>query len=563
VLALSTARRVAEATALGRTHSKQWEALIKTLIASADKHLQVRTTDTRRVSSTARITLVAVFAVSALLGLIAGLFIYRGIRRTVGEVVSLKDRLLAANEGLERTVDDRTRTIRAILDHVHFGFFLVGRELQITDGYTRSLSALLGKAELAGARASECLGFTADRAADFDARVEQIFDDILPEELNCDQVPARIVRDNQILRIQASAVRDHGGQVVQVLFCISDITELEAAERANRDNQTLLRALKDPQPFRRFVADLNTRFGSVRDAVQSADEPRARRELHTIKGNASCYGLVDLASHAHEVEEQPRIELSPVIDLEHEFESFLDTNLDLLGITRDGAEREIYRLDAEELGSLERMVRDATDLDALRRTMAQRLDLLRWQPAARLLGPLDAQVASLGLRLGKDVALRVAGGELRVLPGRMMPVLSVLPHLLRNAIDHGIEPQSARGDKPARSTIEVAFRDVGESWQVLVRDDGRGIDVDKLRDKAIALGLVDPGTALDHDQLCALIFTPKLSTADEVSAISGRGEGMAAVADAMKQADGRISVRSRRGGGTTIVMEVPKASAVA
>ena len=561
VLGLSRARQVAEATALSRTHSKQWEDLIKALIANADKHLQATTADTRTVSRTARVALVGVFAISALLGVIAGLFIYRGIRRTVGEVVSLKDRLVMANEGLERTVDERTRTIRAILDHVHFGFFLVGRELRITDGYTRSLSALLGKDQLTGERASECLGFTADRAADFDMRVEQIFDDLLPEELNCDQIPARTVRDGRALRIQASAVRDTEGQVAQVLFGVSDVTELEAAERENRDNQTLLRALKEPEPFRRFVADLNARFGSVREAVQSADEPRARRELHTIKGNASCYGMVDLASHAHRVEEHSRIELPPVIDLEHEFESFLDTNLDVLGIQRNDVEREVYRVDSDELVALEQMVSEATDLAALRHALAARLDLLRWQPAARLIGPLDTQVANLGQRLGKDVTLRVAGGDVSVLPAHVVPVLSVLPHLLRNAIDHGIEPRAARGDKPANSTLEIAFRDVGDAWQILVRDDGRGIDVDKLRDKAIAMGTLDPAATLSYEQLCTLIFAPKLSTADTVSEVSGRGEGMAAVADAMKQAHGKISVRSRRGIGTTIVMEVPKPSA--
>jgi signal transduction histidine kinase len=563
VLELSRARQVPEATALSKTHSKQWEALIKELIGNADKHLQATAAETRTVSTTARVTVFAVFAVSALLGLVAGLFIYRAIRRMIGEVITLKDSLVAANEGLERTVDERTRTIRAILDHVHFGFFLVGRNLTITDGHTRSLSALLGRDELAGHRASECLGFLGDRAADFDMRVEQIFDDMLPEELNCEQIPARIVRGEQILRIQASAVRDAGGQVVQVLFGISDVTELEAAERENRDNQTLLRALKDPEPFRRFVADINHRFGSVREAVHADDEPRARRELHTIKGNASCYGMLEIASRAHQIEEHPKIDLPPVLDLEREFVSFLDNHLDVLGINRNGNEREVYRIDSEELVRLEQAVKDATDLQGLRRTMANRLELLRWQPAGRLLGPLDVQVASLAQRLGKDVVLRLAGGDVSVLPSRVAPVLAVLPHMLRNAIDHGIELPGARQDKPAQATLEVSFRDLGEAWQIVVSDDGRGIDVDQLRERAVALGTIEPTAALSHDQLCALILQPKLSTAPEVSDVSGRGEGMAAVADAVKQCKGTISVRSVRGIGTTIAIELPKLPALA
>lgn len=558
VLALSRARSVAEATALSRTHSKQWEALIKQLIGNADKHLQAATAETRSVSTTARNALIAVFGISALLGLVAGLFIYRAIRTMLGEVVSLKDRLVAANEGLERTVDERTQTIRAILDHVHFGFFLVGRDLRITDGYTRSLSSLLGNDHLAGERASAALGFAGDRAADFDMRIEQIFDDMLPEALNCDQVPSRMVRGDQVLRIQASAVRDDRDQVVQVLFGISDVTELEAAERENRDNQTLLRAIRDPEPFRRFVADVNARFGSVRDAVQSADEPRARRELHTIKGNVSCYGMAELATRAHQLEDHPTIELPPVLDLEREFVSFLEGNLAVLGLDRHTARREVYRIDSDELVALERLVHDAAELDALRTALIARLELLRWQPAERLLGPLDAQVTNLAQRLGKDVALQVTGGDVNVLPSRIAPVLNVLPHMLRNAIDHGIEPPGARGDKPAQATVQVAIRDIGESWQIAVRDDGRGIDVDRLHERAVALGMVGAEAPLNHRERCALIFAPRLSTAEHASEVSGRGEGMAAVADAVRHSAGTIAVRSRRGIGTTIVIEIPK-----
>lgn len=558
VLSLSRARQVDEATALSKTHSKQWESLIKRLISTADKHLQAATTAARGVSATARLALLGVFALSTLLGLIAGLVIYRGIRRTVGEVVSLKDRLVEANEGLELTVAERTRTIRAILDHVQFGFFMVGPELQITDGYTRSLSILLGRDELAGQPAAACLGFTGDRAVDFEMRVRQIFDDFLPESLNCDQIPSRIQRDDRLLRIQASAVRDATGGVVQVLFGISDVTELEAAERANRDNQTLLRALKDPEPFRRFVSDLNARFSSMREAVEASDDPRARRELHTIKGNASCYGLVDLASRAHEIEEHPRIEMPPVVDLEGELETFLKTNRELLGIDGHSAPQEVYRITGDDLGELERMLAGATDLAALRKTLIERLEQVRWQPVGRLLGPLDEQISTLAHRLGKDVALRIVGGDLSVPTSQIAPVLAVVPHMLRNALDHGIEPAGTRGAKPPQATLELGFRDAGDAWLLAVRDDGRGIDTARLRERSVSLGLVAPDATLTDEQVCALIFSPRLSTAQEVTDVSGRGEGMAAVAAAVASCDGKIAVRSRRGAGTTIEIRLPK-----
>jgi two-component system chemotaxis sensor kinase CheA len=193
--------------------------------------------------------------------------------------------------------------------------------------------------------------------------------------------------------------------------------------------------------------------------------------------------------------------------------------------------------------------------------MSARLERVRWQPVERLLGPLDVQVANLAQRLGKEAVLRVQGGEVEVLPSRVTPVLAVLPHMLRNALDHGIEPLGARGDKPTQATIALEFRDLGEAWEISIRDDGRGIDVDRLHERAAALGIVEPTASLTHDQLCALIFAPKLSTAADLSEISGRGEGMVAVADAVARCGGDISVHSTCGSGTKIDILVPKAAA--
>jgi two-component system chemotaxis sensor kinase CheA len=195
---------------------------------------------------------------------------------------------------------------------------------------------------------------------------------------------------------------------------------------------------------------------------------------------------------------------------------------------------------------------------SLRKALADRIELLRWQPVRRLLGPLDAQVSSLAQRLGKDVALRVVGGDLSVPAEQIAPVLAVVPHMLRNALDHGIEPAGTRGDKSPQARLELGFRDAGDAWLLAVRDDGRGIDTERLRERALELGLIESGAQLSHEQLCALIFAPKLSTAHDVSDVSGRGEGMAAVAEAVASCAGSIAVRSKPGIGTTIEIRLPK-----
>jgi len=227
-------------------------------------------------------------------------------------------------------------------------------------------------------------------------------------------------------------------------------------------------------------------------------------------------------------------------------------------LVRDGTQHEAYRIDGEDIAELEQLVRGAREIDALRTELLRRLSELRWQPVGQLLGPLDVQVRALGERLGKSVALRVVGGDTEVLASRVQPVMAVLSHLLRNAVDHGIEPIGGRGDKPAQATLELAFADTGDTWLIAVRDDGRGIDGEALRARAVELGAIPADSALRYDQLCELIFARQLSTAGEVSDVSGRGEGMAAVADAVRQVGGRVSVRSQPGVGTAIAIDIPK-----
>ena len=145
-----------------------------------------------------------------------------------------------------------------------------------------------------------------------------------------------------------------------------------------------------------------------------------------------------------------------------------------------------------------------------------------------------------------------------LLPSRVTPLLAVLPHMLRNALDHGFEARGERGDKPEMGTLTLTFEEAPSAWTLTVSDDGRGINTEQLRQKAIERGLLRKDERLSEDQLAQLIFLPSLSTASEVTDISGRGEGMAAVAETIKNIGGQLSVRTALGKGTSLVIYLPK-----
>jgi two-component system chemotaxis sensor kinase CheA len=191
--------------------------------------------------------------------------------------------------------------------------------------------------------------------------------------------------------------------------------------------------------------------------------------------------------------------------------------------------------------------------DAITRTRMQRID--------NLFGALPRMVRDLSAELGKQVVLEIDGGDVELDREMIEMIRDPLTHIVRNAIDHGIEPVNDRvaAGKAPLGTLRVAARQSGNQILIEVADDGRGIDGDRLLKKAIAGGLVsrERGERLSAAQRTALIFEPGLSTAQEVTSISGRGVGMDVVRANIERIGGVIDVESKPGQGLRLTLRVP------
>jgi two-component system chemotaxis sensor kinase CheA len=166
--------------------------------------------------------------------------------------------------------------------------------------------------------------------------------------------------------------------------------------------------------------------------------------------------------------------------------------------------------------------------------------------------------------LGKDAEL-VMDGENTELDKTIIEQLNnPCIHLLRNAVDHGIEPPDVREHlgKPRRGTISLSARQEGSDVVIAVADDGGGIDPGRLWHKAVADGRLDPARPYDPAAALELIFLPGLSTAETVGAVSGRGVGMDAVRNGINALRGRIDVDSQPGRGTTFTIRLPVSLAI-
>ena len=179
-------------------------------------------------------------------------------------------------------------------------------------------------------------------------------------------------------------------------------------------------------------------------------------------------------------------------------------------------------------------------------------------PAVRRLPRLVREIADT---LGREVDFAIDGEATEVDKAIADTVFEPLLHLVRNALDHGIETPDRRraAGKPAEGRLRLGFARSGEQLHVTLADDGAGIDPPRMRAMAIARGIIAaaPAAALDARSAIGLIFAPGFSTADQVTDLSGRGVGMDAVRRTVESAGGRIEVESRHGAGTTMRIVLP------
>ncbi len=191
--------------------------------------------------------------------------------------------------------------------------------------------------------------------------------------------------------------------------------------------------------------------------------------------------------------------------------------------------------------------------------LEDRVMALRMQPLMPVL-ERAARAARIAARTaGKEIDLEVAGGEVRVDRSLAEQIGEPLLHLLRNAIDHGIETANERraAGKPVRGRVRVEVGAEGSRVRVRVADDGRGVDAGRVARVAIAQGLLPEGTTVTEELALRLIFRPGFSTANRISDVSGRGVGLDVVEHALERAGGELRVRTVSGEGTTFELRVP------
>ncbi len=210
------------------------------------------------------------------------------------------------------------------------------------------------------------------------------------------------------------------------------------------------------------------------------------------------------------------------------------------------------------------LVAIAEGVERLTDDLRENIMSVRLIPISTVFSKLKRVVRDLSSELGKEIELEIEGGETELDKSLIEKISDPLMHIIRNSIDHGVEPPAGREalGKPRKGTIILHVFHSGASVLIQVRDDGKGLDAEAIRTKAIDKGLIPPGVEIEGKDIYQLIFASGLSTANEVTKISGRGVGMDVVRKNIDALRGTVEVESWKGKGTCVTIRVPLTLAI-
>jgi chemotaxis protein histidine kinase CheA/ActR/RegA family two-component response regulator len=225
-------------------------------------------------------------------------------------------------------------------------------------------------------------------------------------------------------------------------------------------------------------------------------------------------------------------------------------------------ELELARQARDQVAAAQQMVRDE---DQSQREQHRDLLAARLVPVKTILPRLKRNVAQTAASTGKQAQLVVLGENTTLDADVLMRLTEPLLHLLRNAVDHGLEAPEDRQmmGKPAQGTISLSFRRIGQEVELVCADDGGGLDLPTIYDKAVEYGLIESGAQLSDDEIRRLILRAGFSTKGAVTEVSGRGVGMDVVNDRVAGLKGRLEIESTPYAGSRFIVRVPVSSGAA
>jgi len=495
----------------------------------------------------AQIWVVAIHAAFVVLESVATCFIARSF---FDNVIGLEKIVQARTTEL----DGRNRDMRLVLDNVGQGFMTIDRDGRLSSEHSAIVESWLG----VPAPGMTLVELLARHSPEFATRVRlawvEVIEDVLPLELTLLQMPALLAIGERHLRFEYKPIMQ-GERLEKALVVISDVTaEIQRAKSDMERRQSMAvfeRMSADRLGFLEFL-DEGTAMVDAITGGNIQDGTVLKRMIHTLKGNCAIFGVEAAGALCHEMETRMIEENQDPQPQQVQRLGSMWTDLRADVDRLIGSRRTLIELEEQQYRDLLALAQDAGS----RSVLVRKIEELAMEPTRVRLERIAEQARRIARRLTKgEIDVAIEDHNLRLDPKRWASFWSAFIHAVRNAADHGLEAPDQRTSegKSERGRLSLRTLPRGNNLVVEIEDDGRGIDWAALGDRARSLGF-----AADSDaELREALFHDGVSTAAQVSEVSGRGVGMGAVRAAARALGGDVVVHSQPGQGTRVEITFP------
>lgn len=495
------------------------------------------------------------------------------------------------NQELEEQVRDRTQAVRNLLDNVGQGLLSFDRNLLVEEEYSSECLNLFGR-NIVQKRFPELVFPNDKKQAAFLAKaLPAVFEKTqsMQQQVYLSLLPAEIILHEKNVQLNYKMIETNSG--LRMMIILTNVTEQRSLEKKmEAERQRNLMVAKVAARYDDFAAAMRAfqRFYSE-EALNILTEPgRERgsvaenmaelfRRVHTFKGEFAQFEMAQTVKAVHEIETRLQeliAELAAkqsndemIEDMKSELTAWLQgcvyedmsVLISLLG-EEFLANEEIVKVRKRDLQAVEQAITALTAPEN-RVEISSLFSGLRKKDLKELLAHYPDYVARIGEQLGKMVVMEIGGDKVLLDAEQYYEFIKVLVHIFRNGVDHGIESVEERvraGKNPcANMYCQLTLTD-GEIC-LTIEDDGAGVDISKVRQRAAALGLLSEAQAesiSDADAL-QLLFHDGFSTKQEADLLSGRGAGLAAVRKIVEEMGGKIKVETQTGMGSKFVLTLP------
>ena len=499
------------------------------------------------------------------------------------------------NATLERRVAERTSQLRqktndiqAMLQNMPQGVMTVMPGGVIHPEYSAYMEAIFGTREIAGRQVMDLVfansSVGSNDLSQVDAAIGScIGEDVMNYEFNAHLLVTefdKTMLDGSVksLELSWSPIADDNDVVEKLMLCVRDVTELKRlaseAGAQKRELEIIGQILAVSQEkFQEFIDSAHRFIAENETLVREATGKDADtigllfRNMHTIKGNARTYGLLHMTNIVHETEQEYDAlrkhddkpwdadhllaQLAAVKALVDEYQKVNEVKLGRKGPGRRGSVERFLMVEKDQVARALALIESAhqaesRDVQSVLKEVGQTLQLIGTDRMSHVLAGIVESLPSLARELGKEPPKVTIDDHGIAVRNQVTGLLkNVFTHLLRNAMDHGLETAEARlaAAKDPAGHIHLTLALDGDTLTMQLGDDGRGLAVGKIREKAMARGLVSEGALPDPETVANLIFASGFSTAEQVTEVSGRGVGMDAVKGFLQKEGGDVAIR--------------------